>query len=342
MKIVFLKVHPPYLVLNEDEWAKREYRERWLPRQAVEMGHQAWLFVLGDKPYPRTIETSPEVTFCPVDNKATSKNKHTSEYMLSRIKEIRPDLIVIKGLAYTLSSWLLEQTNFEFPFAFIVGGHVQDKYLGKASYILSETDEQTTESFAYFKVKSRVSVLPKSLDLSIFKPCKEKLYDIINVGSFEPRKNHTALIPLFNNYRVCLVGDGPTWNSIKNHANENVHMPKNVHTDKVAELIAKSILMVHPSIWEGFPRTIIESMACGVPIVALKRTISGIIKNGETGLLLDEKDLIPAVKELLKRPQLIEKMGEKGRQMALREYGKDSTKKILKRMFDVIWRSTRS
>jgi glycosyltransferase involved in cell wall biosynthesis len=50
-------------------------------------------------------------------------------------------------------------------------------------------------------------------------------------------------------------------------------------------------LFVLPSIWEGLPTVVMESMACGVPVVATD--IPGtreLIRNGVTGWLVPSRD----------------------------------------------------
>ena len=47
-KIIFLKVHPPYLACKEKEWVDRPYRERWIVNQTKDLGYDAKLFLLSD------------------------------------------------------------------------------------------------------------------------------------------------------------------------------------------------------------------------------------------------------------------------------------------------------
>jgi glycosyltransferase involved in cell wall biosynthesis len=335
-RIVFIKVHPPYLVTPERIWSKREYRERWLPRQTKELGHDSALFLLSNSMETWSVPDYVDVTFFPVDDRSVSKNYHTSLAMLESLVNNPPDLIVFKGLAYHLSSWILEKTEFKIPFAFIVGGHCHDKYLDRASYILAETEEQIRDSFSSFS--GRVDIFPKSLDHTVFSPSEEKEFDIINVGSMEPRKNHASLFPFFEKYRIALVGNGPNYLKIKRSAEGySVYMPGDVSTSDVAALIARSRVMVHPSIWEGFPRVLIESMACGVPVVAFESTIHGIIENGRTGLLVDSKNLVKETVSLLDNPEQLMKMGNAGRKLVIEKFGKDSTIPVLEKMYSVVF-----
>ena len=55
----------------------------------------------------------------------------------------------------------------------------------------------------------------------------------------------------------------------------------------------KMDVFVLSSLWEGFPTSVVESMVCGVPVVAT-RSVGGVqelIKDGVDGLLTPPKDI---------------------------------------------------
>jgi glycosyltransferase involved in cell wall biosynthesis len=80
-----------------------------------------------------------------------------------------------------------------------------------------------------------------------------------------------------------------------------------------------SSLVVLPSYREGVPRVLLESTACGVPVVTTD--VPGCretVIEGMTGLLVPPKDseaLANAISELLENPDLRKSMGRRGRQM---------------------------
>lgn len=85
-------------------------------------------------------------------------------------------------------------------------------------------------------------------------------------------------------------------------------------------------LSVFPSVcYEGFPMSIVESMAHGKPVIASR--IGGlpeIVDDGVTGLLFEPgnaHDLAEKVRYLWDRPELCRQMGAAGREKVLREYG---------------------
>ena len=326
-----------YLDFDLKHWETIEYRERWLVRQTRSLGFESKLFVLTDQKYIHYSDDG-EITFFPVDRLWAGKHKHTSKKMLQAVQEEDPDLIVFKGLNYKLSRWLLRQTKFRFKFSFIVGGSTRDEHLDKASYILAESLEQTNQSFSAYKDK--VDLLPQAIDTDLFTPYKGgKIFDIVNVGRFIGLKNQEALIPFFKHYKVALVGAGPTWKKISKKAHpykDNVYMPKQLFGKELVDVISKSSLMVHPSLSEGIPRVFIEAMSCEVPVIALSKTIRGIVENGENGYLVDEEDLISFTRTILGDKKQIDKIGKGCRDYAIKYFGKNSTVPVLEKMYEKI------
>jgi glycosyltransferase involved in cell wall biosynthesis len=85
-----------------------------------------------------------------------------------------------------------------------------------------------------------------------------------------------------------------------------------------------------PSIEEGVPRTILEAMSCGLPIVCTKLPqLVSIVKC--CGLLVPSKDaktLADKISEILSDDELARKLGENGRKNVIVNYSwKDTVEK---------------
>lgn len=83
--------------------------------------------------------------------------------------------------------------------------------------------------------------------------------------------------------------------------------------------LARVSYMVVPSVWyEGFPRTIIEAFASGVPVIASRLgSLAEVVSDGRTGLLFnpgDDEDLAAKLAWAQSHPQDMVRMGQAARQ----------------------------
>jgi len=119
--------------------------------------------------------------------------------------------------------------------------------------------------------------------------------------------------------RLLLVGDGPERARLERTAASFV--PDSVvftgQRDDVAACLKALDLYVQPSLAEGLGTSVLDAMACGLPVVASR--VGGLpeaVADGETGLLVppgDPSALATAVLELLRDPERAAAMGAAGR-----------------------------
>ena len=91
------------------------------------------------------------------------------------------------------------------------------------------------------------------------------------------------------------------------------------------QLLQSARFLVFPSEWyEGFPLTLVESLACGTPVVAARiGSVAEIIHDGVTGIHFtpgDPDDLATKVQWACSHPEELEQMGVAGRQEFLQKY----------------------
>jgi glycosyltransferase involved in cell wall biosynthesis len=89
------------------------------------------------------------------------------------------------------------------------------------------------------------------------------------------------------------------------------------HGPKLFKLYRESDIFVLPSLsGEGFPQTLFEAMACGVPIIATKVAgIPNVIENGENGLLVEPASpsgICEAVQRIVGDPELRMRLATNG------------------------------
>ncbi|WP_169940095.1 glycosyltransferase family 4 protein [Campylobacter sp. RM15925] len=106
--------------------------------------------------------------------------------------------------------------------------------------------------------------------------------------------------------------------------------------DDVARLLKSSYILALPSYKEGFPRTVLEAMSMSRAVVA--SDVSGCneaIIDGVNGLLCEVKnsgDLAKKIEILLDDESLTKRLGQSGRDMAVREFDE---KEIAKKYIEV-------
>lgn len=96
-------------------------------------------------------------------------------------------------------------------------------------------------------------------------------------------------------------------------------------TDDVAGFLASGDIFAFPSHQEGFPLTLLEAMAVGLPVVASE--IDGpneILKDGVNGRLVSNDDpdrLAEALGELIAEPATAKRLATAARELVLADYG---------------------
>jgi len=92
----------------------------------------------------------------------------------------------------------------------------------------------------------------------------------------------------------------------------------------VERILAATDIFTLPSYREGLPRSIIEAMAVGVPVIASRiPACVELVREGETGLLVRVRDanaLAAAIERLAFDPSLRHAMGERAREIAVAEH----------------------
>lgn len=103
----------------------------------------------------------------------------------------------------------------------------------------------------------------------------ENTINIIHVGRFVEPKNHEFIVELANElkkkkikFNLYLLGDGPKFDYIKekilkNDLSNYVYLLGSV--SNVNEYMKAADLMIMPSLYEGFPVTLVETQTAGIP-----------------------------------------------------------------------------
>ncbi len=116
------------------------------------------------------------------------------------------------------------------------------------------------------------------------------------VNRLSPQKDPVllmdAVLPLLAERpeaRLLLVGDGPLRAEVERRATDQVVLT-GLRAD-VPRLLAAMDVFVLASQWEGLPRTLLQAMATGVPVVATDADgVAEVVQDGVTGRLVPRSD----------------------------------------------------
>lgn len=167
--------------------------------------------------------------------------------------------------------------------------------------------------------------MPKLPTLIPSKPKKEGAYtSLISVARFSNQKDHRTLFLALSQLKkfpwtLNLVGKGPLLDGAKQMVKEYDIEDKVFFLGErgdVAELLANSDIFLLISNWEGFPRSILEAMRAGLPVIASDvGGVSESVIHKETGYLVERgnvEDVKSKIESLLIDPMLCSNYGSAG------------------------------
>lgn len=108
------------------------------------------------------------------------------------------------------------------------------------------------------------------------------------------------------------------------------------HRDDVLDLLRSAHIACLPSWREGTPRSLLEAMACGLPLVATD--VPGcreVVTDGDNGILVPPRNpsvLADALRTLIEDEQLRARMGDRSRERACGEFAQ---KYVLEQTFEI-------
>jgi colanic acid/amylovoran biosynthesis glycosyltransferase len=223
-----------------------------------------------------------------------------------------------------------------------------DTKLRAASLVvaISEYNRRLIGELCGPEVAAKTAVVHCGVDFAVFRPRPARApggpFTIVCVASLQDYKGHSYLLEACAqlreagmSFRCLCVGEGEHRPQLEAQIAElglqqQVLLLGRQPRERVSALLAEADVAVQPSVvtasgkMEGIPVALMEALACGLPAVATR--ISGIpelIRDGETGLLVPERDsaaLAEALLRLQRDPALGERLGAAGRELVEREF----------------------
>jgi glycosyltransferase involved in cell wall biosynthesis len=198
--------------------------------------------------------------------------------------------------------------------------------------------------------RERIQVIPNGVDIDKFSPRPEMRNEyrrqfglapsdqVIGMAArLTPVKNHRGVLAAVRNLAnagmpvtLALAGDGPLRSELQRVAHD-LNLGSRVRflgdLPNVDQFLNSLDVFVLNSDSEGMSNTILEAMACGLPVIATNvGSNSEVVRDNETGLLVPPRDcaaLTHAISSLVVDDRLRQSMGAKGRSRILQLYTMD-------------------
>jgi len=192
--------------------------------------------------------------------------------------------------------------------------------------------QTVTES--YILPRDLVTVIPNYVDTDIFFPAIEVRNfsrRLCFIGRLERQKNPLALLDAIKglDLELLIVGSGPLANQLKEKAVNigiEVRFLGNLPHHQLPEILRSVDVFILPSHWEGHPKSLIEAMACGLPVIGTNVPgIRELIRHGENGYLCGtkSKEIKEAIQYVFSDVDQRIRMGRNAREFVVEHFSLD-------------------
>ncbi|HZE96026.1 MAG TPA: N-acetyl-alpha-D-glucosaminyl L-malate synthase BshA [Planctomycetota bacterium] len=185
------------------------------------------------------------------------------------------------------------------------------------------------KTLSWFDVSPKIHVIPDFVDARRFSPTAgPRESTIVHVSNFRPVKRTADAVRALYLIRrrvpatLVLVGTGPEKEAVRELAGRLgiLSSVRFIGEDPEVEAHLRTAgLALSTSEFEGFGMSVLEAMACGVPVVATESGgVSEVLSEacGRTASVGDVEALAAAAVEILRDQNLARTMGEAGRRRA--------------------------
>jgi len=178
---------------------------------------------------------------------------------------------------------------------------------------------------------SKMDVITTGVDLNEFSRSNRNIIGtntlkVISTGRLEAIKGYNYLIDAISdmkNIELILIGEGNEKTNLRNIAKTSkakIKLMGYIPHDQIAMEYGKADVFVLPSLNEGMSNSMLEAMACGLPIISTNTGGTKELINGN-GFIVKMRDAVAiknAILNYIENPDLIRDHGIKSRKIAER------------------------
>jgi len=254
------------------------------------------------------------------------------------------------------------------PYIVIVGGWYSNfnqnlaRYYHNAHRVLAHTQMQIDKLIELGHSPHNMEVFPIGVDIDLFSPkppfsheSRTDYPQLLYVGRLLSSKGAPQALQAFATIRhrfpnatlriVGPAGEPATIEAMyefikSNHLEGAVSIEPAVAHSKLPDVYREADLLIYPSTYEGLPQVVLESMACGTPVMAVHGEAgTAEVINGNDSWIVHMPDLTHKLVEILQTPELLITAGQKAAAKIREKYSADlmyqQISRILKREPDI-------
>ncbi|MFH1119646.1 MAG: glycosyltransferase [Bacteroidota bacterium] len=270
--------------------------------------------------------------------------------------KVRPDVVLTFGdwfsplvlfalIGSAIPVYISDRTSPDYAFGIAVRAGKRIFYPGSAGFI-AQTKRSADYKLKQFGDKLNIRVIPNAIrEVTLYNIPREKI--ILYVGRFAWEKGPERLIEAFamieekRDWRLVMAGSGPMLEPMKalvmklDIADMVDFLGK---VENVDLLYSRAGIYVLPSVLEGFPNSLCEAMAAGLPSVCFDSlAYEDIFIPGSSGMVVEKDNisgLASALKLLINDPDERNRIGQNAR-LACKQFDVNSVgERVLDFIFD--------
>lgn len=273
-------------------------------------------------------------------------------------KQLKKPLI---GTHHTFYDHYLKHIRADFSWMKKFSWKYTALYYNLCDLVLSPS-QALADTMVTHGLKKPVEVLRNSIETDIFKPEEENTKrqlakdfklkgktTIVYAGRVSYEKSIDQVIRAFAlaaqkdpDIELLIVGDGPELNNLKKLAEELKVSPRVIFTGNLdrqngfRQALQASDIFITASKSENMPMTVIEAMACGLPIIAVgEKGLVELVKIGRNGELVAADDpaaMAQKITALAIDRTCLKKYGQSSRELA-QEYSTENISAKLEKLY---------
>jgi glycosyltransferase involved in cell wall biosynthesis len=182
----------------------------------------------------------------------------------------------------------------------------------KAIIVVSHNMKQQLHDIFNISLE-KITVIGNGVDSNIFYPKKSNIRDefdiqtphiICSVGGLIKRKNHAlaiAAMPYLPHHSLLIVGTGEEYDTLKTQIDilklqDRVFLLGAKPQEIIADIYSACDLFLLCSLSEGRPNVVLESLACGTPVLTSNvQGVNELITDEKYGKIIDMCDMFPEI-----------------------------------------------